>query len=201
MGFLSELFFPVTFSPRRSIGGFTATLTIEETGTDELVITDHPVQEGASITDHAYTKPALLSLRAQWGEDDARMPLDELYAKLLELQASRIPFDVITGRRMYKNMLVKALSMTNDQTTFGVLAVRFQLQQIITVQVETTAIPPRAKQKQPGRTGATEKAGQKSAVKTDVVQRESALQKIANSITEQEKTNLRRSVPEVWYGR
>ena len=199
--FLSNLFFPVVFAPRRSVGGFTATLTIDEVGTDELVITDHPVQSGASVTDHAYLKPASLNLRAQWGDGEAGMPLDELYSRLRELQSSRVPFDVITGRRSYSDMLIKTLTVTTDQSTNGILAVSFQLQQIIIVQVEAVTIPPRAKQKQPGRTGATEKAGQKAPVKANDVKKDSALQKIAKAIKGEETSgNQRAALPEVWYG-
>ena len=44
---------PATIVPRRSIGPFNATLTIEEVASDDLEITQHPVQQGAAITDHA----------------------------------------------------------------------------------------------------------------------------------------------------
>lgn len=33
---------------------------------DELVITEHPVEQGAVVTDHAYKLPALLTLRLGW---------------------------------------------------------------------------------------------------------------------------------------
>ena len=38
----------------RSIGGFTADVTIEERHEDSLVVTQHPVETGSSIADHAY---------------------------------------------------------------------------------------------------------------------------------------------------
>ena len=86
-----------SFMPRRAIGGFTATVTIEEVAVDELVITEHPVQQGAEITDHAYNKPSEVTLSVMWSEEDA--PLAETYQKLLELQSSREPFDLVTGKR------------------------------------------------------------------------------------------------------
>lgn len=161
--FLSELLFPVVFRPRRRIGDFDAYLCVDETSTDDLEITQHPVQQGAAINDHAFLKPASLTIRAQFNEFDSGMPLDELYRKLLELQSSREPFDVVTGKRLYKNMLMKSLSVTTDQYTDNVLSITAQLQEIIIVNVETVTVPPRARQAQPARTGATERAGQKKA--------------------------------------
>jgi len=152
---------PATIIPRRSIGPFNATVTLEEIASDDLEITQHPVQQGATITDHAYLKPATVSIKIMFNAADA--PLAETYAKLRQLQASREPFDVVTGKRAYKNMLLKSLGQTNDAQTENVLSISAELQEIFIVQVETTTVPPRKRQANPGKTGATENAGQKSA--------------------------------------
>ena len=52
--------------PTRSIGPFTAQVTFEETHDDEMVITDHPVETGAPITDHSYQRPATVTIRCGW---------------------------------------------------------------------------------------------------------------------------------------
>jgi hypothetical protein len=148
------------FLPRRSVGGFTATITLEEASTDELEITQHPVQQGASITDHAYLKPATLNLKLMWSADNA--PLPEIYQNLLMLQASREPIDVITGKRAYQNMLIKSLALTTDVLTENVLNISMSLQEIFITALEVVTVPPRKDQKNPGKTGATNKAGQKS---------------------------------------
>lgn len=152
---------PATIIPRRSIGPFNATVTLEEIASDDLEITQHPVQQGATITDHAYLKPATVSIKIMFNAADA--PLAETYAKLRQLQANREPFDVVTGKRAYKNMLFKSLGQTNDAQTENVLSISAELQEIFIVQVETTTVPPRKQQANPGKTGATENAGQKSA--------------------------------------
>lgn len=152
---------PATIIPRRSIGPFNATVTLEEIASDDLEITQHPVQQGAAITDHAYLKPATVHIKIMFNAADA--PLAETYAKLRQLQASREPFDVVTGKRVYKNMLFKSLGQTNDAQTENILSISAELQEIFVVQVETTTVPPRKRQANPGKTGATENAGQKSA--------------------------------------
>lgn len=153
---------PVTIRNARRIGSIEATVTIEEAGTDELEITQHPVQRGAAITDHAYVKPAGLNLRVMFAEtEDAT--LEETYQALLDLQAEREPFEIITGKRIYSDMLFKTISVTTDKATEQVLAVQCAFMQVILVDVVLTTVPPRAKQANAGKTGGTEKAGAKQA--------------------------------------
>jgi hypothetical protein len=152
---------PVTIRPVRSIDAFTAYVVLDETGTDELEITEHPVQEGAVVADHAYLKPTTLGMRVVFGDD--LQPLEETYAQLLDLQALREPIDVVTGKRIYRSMLIRSLACTTDPTTENILAVSLALKEIIIVQVEVSSVPPRAKQAQPAKTGGTQNAGAKSA--------------------------------------
>lgn len=152
----------ISFFPRRAIGPFSATVTLEESSSDELEITQHPVQQGAAITDHAYVKPTSLSIKAMW--DDSDRPLTETYALLRGLQASRQPFDIVTGKRVYQNMLFKSLSVTTDQYTENVLSVSADFVEVFITSLQVVSVPPRAQQADPGATGATENAGQKAAV-------------------------------------
>lgn len=168
---------PVTIRPARKIGAFAATVTLEEVATDDLEITKHPVQQGAQITDHAYVKPAALSLKVLY--DDAARPLAETYKALLELQASREPFDVVTGKRIYKNMLFKGLAQTTDRETENILSISATLEEIIIVSVQVTSVPPRARQKSPGKTGGTDNAGTKKAQPSDKPKPKSALRLLA----------------------
>lgn len=166
-----------SFLPKRAIGPFSATITLEEVASDELEITQHPVQQGASITDHAYNKPSTVNIKVQWNDDDA--PLAETYQNLLDLQASREPFDVITGKRTYRNMLIKSLGQTNDVQTENILSISLQLQEIFITAVEVVSVPERSKQANPGKTGATEKAGQKKAQPVTEPKKRSALRALA----------------------
>jgi hypothetical protein len=164
MSLFDQNFDVASFLPKRTVGPFSATIVLEEVGTDELEITQHPVQQGASITDHAYLKPSTINLKLMWNDDDA--PLSETYQNLLLLQSSRVPLDVVTGKRAYTNMLIKSLGQTTDVQTENVLSINMQMQEIIITAVEVTTVPPRANQKNAGKTGATENAGKKSAQET-----------------------------------
>lgn len=90
------------------------------------------------------------------------------YMQLLGLQASRQPFTVITGKRMYKNMLIKNISVTTDQDTENVLMFTADLQEIIIVATANygeTSVLVRA-QNGPGGTGnkSTTQVGQSTIV-------------------------------------
>jgi len=167
-----------TFFPRRAIGEFTATVVVDETSHDGLEVTQHPVQQGASITDHAFVKPATVSITAMW--DGVDEPLEETYEKLLKLQASRDPFDIVTGKRVYRNMLFTSLSVTTDAMTENALSVYAEFVEVLITTLAITSVPSRDKQKNAGKTGATQRAGKKSAVEEKNPERKrSALQALA----------------------
>jgi hypothetical protein len=167
---------PVTIRSTRRFGDMQATVTIDESGSDELEITQHPVQRGAAITDHAYVKPASLSMKLGW--DATERPLEETYQRLLDLQAEREPFVIVTGKRIYRDMLFKTIAVTTDKATERVLMVSASFQQVIIVDVVLTTVPPRAKQANPGKTGATTKAGAKQAKPEDAPKKKSGLRQL-----------------------
>jgi hypothetical protein len=153
------------FVPQRSIDTFQAKVTIEEICNDDLEITEHPIEQGASITDHAFVKPATVSMQVIFTELQA--PLAETYANFLALQASREPFTVVTGKRTYNNMLIKSLTEINDAQTENILSLRLRLQEIFIVDLETVSVSKPSQQASPAVTQATQDAGQKSAQVVD----------------------------------
>lgn len=172
-----------TFYPRRAIGPFSATVVVDEHSEDTLEITKHPVQQGADITDHAFVNPSKLNITAMWSDDDA--PLAETYQNLLDLQASREPFDVVTGKRAYQNMLFTSLSVTTDSNTENILSISAEFTEIIVtalsiISTKGIAVPTRNKQKNAGKTGATQNAGKKNATEeTQPAKKRSALRALA----------------------
>lgn len=146
----------------RHLGGITFDVVVEENHEDKLQITEHPVEQGAAVNDHAYVQPPTVTLRAgssdcENGEGASR----ELYEKLLQLQAAREPFDIVTGKRLYSNMLLESLTTVTDGKTETTLLVSAQCRQVNIVSTQTASVPPRARHKQPGKTGGTADKGQK----------------------------------------
>lgn len=156
----------VTFRPLRGFADFVAKVTIEEVHTDELTITNHPVEQGAAVTDHAFKNQARLSLQAGWSNSDPEADSDptyvtQLYERLLALQSGRVPFDVYTGKRRYRNMLLQGLATTTSEKTENVLIVTATMREIITVTTQATTVPPNSVQSTPSKTGGVRAAGTK----------------------------------------
>lgn len=129
---------------QRNIGGFVADVTIEEDHTDEVVMTDHPVERGAQITDHAFKAPSTVVITAGWSNSSLAALGNPFYAQLvynqlLGLQASLQPFEIVTGKRIYVNMLIHRLSVKTDEKTENVLMVTAECREIIIADTQTVS--------------------------------------------------------------
>ena len=153
---------PVFLRPRRGLGGLYPDVVVEESHEDSLEITEHPVEQGAAINDHAFKKPEIVTIRGGAGAGvGGEAPGVEFYNQLLALQRSREPFDIITGKRQYKNMLLETLTVTTDANSENCLQFTAQCREVIIVAMQVTSVPPRDRHASPGATGATQAAGQK----------------------------------------
>lgn len=158
----------VLIRPLRAIGYVIPDIVVEEHHEDQLVITEHPVERGASITDHAYKRPKEVVLRAAWfpsvGGSDGY--LIDVYEQLVTLQESRQPFLLVTGKRSYPSMLLTAITVTTDVTREHMLDVSATCREIILVDTQTAALPAQ-NQATPSQTASTSDGGVKQAAKVD----------------------------------
>jgi|GEM_PF-2414026 hypothetical protein len=144
---------------------------IQETHRDTLVITEHPVEQGAAITDHAYKRPAEITVNYSWsnsspGNDGFSETYDQdMYYQLLALQSSCEPFTVMTGKRVYNDMLIAELTVTTDTSSEYNLTTTMVIRQIIIVQTEDAPAPSSSPDNQaaPQKTAPVQKQGQKQA--------------------------------------
>lgn len=131
------------FKPHnRSIGGIIAEVTIQESGHDDLTVTEHPVERGAPISDHAFKRPATVSIRAGWSATKAgNLSGDEnsngMYSLLLSWQMAMEPFDLFTGKRAYREMLIASIVVDTDSHSEFALMATITCQQVIRVNVQT----------------------------------------------------------------
>lgn len=129
-----------------------ADVTIEEEHRDELVITEHPVEQGAAITDHAYWKPSQVVIRAAWSPSSGRAQTTsyaaDIRAQLKALQRSRLPFDLYTGKEAYSQMLIETLTTTTDGTSEYALMATLVCRQVILVRTKTVRVSSEAKSPQ-----------------------------------------------------
>ncbi|WP_069705193.1 phage baseplate protein [Burkholderia seminalis] len=169
----------------KKIGTVTISAAIEEVYSDEVVVTEHPVENGAPVNDHAFMRPREILMKCGWSNADYQALLgsavasfddtgantmatgtyvDAIYSQLLQIQAKRERVDVVTTRRKYSNMLITGLSVVTDQKSGSALMLTASLKQVIIVSTQATKLPPRANQANPAATAETQNAGAKSAV-------------------------------------
>lgn len=154
--------FALIFTSSRAIGTLMPHVVVREVGKDEMVITEHPVETGAPITDHAYLRNAEIEMTVGWSDSTAAQSgyCREVYEELLALQRSRQPFDVFTGKRSYTNMLLSGITQETSVATENVLLVQARLREINIVSTQTTAAPASA-QASPDKTNPTADVGSK----------------------------------------
>jgi hypothetical protein len=138
----------------RDIGGIPIDVVITESHESEMEIAEHPVERGASISDHAWRKPREVSI-----EGLVDTPLAQAaFAGLLALQDNPEPFDVVTGLRLYPSMLLQSLSAERDVEHGRVLKFTAKLKEVIIVSTGSTGAPSDG-----GRASGTQARGQVQA--------------------------------------
>jgi hypothetical protein len=119
----------------RSIGDLYPHVVVEETHSDELAITQHPVEFGTPVTDHAFKQPETVELRCGWSNSTAASSgyVQAVYRAFLSLQAKREPFNISTGKRQYNSMLLRSLLVKTDpESEFTLMCVATAQRIVIT---------------------------------------------------------------------
>jgi hypothetical protein len=141
-------------------------IAISEEHHDETQITDHPVEQGATISDHAYRMPSRLRMRMGWSGAMAgtgvsifgiQVPtlagvfgldgyagsafLQSVYAELLGVQSNRELLTIYTGKRSYTNMLIATIDERTTQETENVLILDVMFREIILVNTQVVQAP------------------------------------------------------------
>lgn len=168
---------PLVLTPvaDRNIGGIVPDIVIEERHRDEVVITQHPVEQGAPINDHAYIVPNEVVIRAGSsisGPNAGGDPffLQDLYQQLIGLKAGFQPFQVITGKRAYDNMMIRVLEVHTDPHTENVLSFTCWIREInfVTTQTTSTVTTQNQNMVNPQKTAVSQNMGSKSLLPTDL---------------------------------
>jgi hypothetical protein len=169
------------------IGDIEAQTALEEIHHDALQITQHPVEAGASITDHSFARQAELLLTVGWSNSNLKAILGAIesafrggtmsksdyvtgvYSKLLALQKSKVPATITTGLRVYDNMLISGLTVKRDQRTSQILLVEASFLEVIIVSTQSTTLPAKENQADPKSTAEVQDSGWKQPIATDQV--------------------------------
>lgn len=162
----------------RKIGLIIPDVVVSEKHSDTLEITEHPVETGAAISDHAYKRPSEIVMEVGFAGGGSLLDIAsnltsssllglsprETYQQLLDLQSTREPFDVVTGKRIYSNMLIRALEVTTDKATENVLSAVVTLREVIITSTSVVQVANKSDMAEGVNTSATQNTGTKATV-------------------------------------
>ena len=154
--------FDLVFGGRKKmeVGVVQFDCSVSETHKDEALITEHPVEEGSTMSDHIVKLPESVTLVGMVSNTpivylasltakspvttDTTKPSDRVqaaYEKLLELQSKGLVVTVVTTLRTYKNMGLKVLSAVRDAENGNVLNCTIELKQVPVVTTLAVDLP------------------------------------------------------------
>ena len=135
---------------KTNIGGYFFDGFIKVDHSIELQTTSNPVETGASIVDHAYVKPAELTMKVMMSDVHQSLVPEQFtgasfrsvnaWQVLRKLQSDRIPMSVFTRLGLYTNMLITKLTASDTAETFRALSAEVTLREIPVARVKTVKI-------------------------------------------------------------
>lgn len=115
----------MAFLLSRTIGLVPVTLVTDEEHKTQLQITSLPVESGADITDHAYVLPKTVTLRGLIGNGTGGFRGSFItaagYQALVRYQELRLPFYLVTGINVYRDMLIESITVPRNTDNANVL--------------------------------------------------------------------------------
>lgn len=122
--------FTLLFRHKTQIDSLILDACISEQHDADVEVTEHNVEVGSNISDHARPKPETLTIEGlitatPFGKETSLDYIDEAYAKLRELKDAGSLIKVTTPVRSYSNMIITKLSVprsiqTGDSLRFNI---------------------------------------------------------------------------------
>jgi len=144
---------PETIYVATNIAGYFFDAFLQMDHESSLTITSHPVETGASISDHAFVNPAQLTMQIGMSDAAHALSVDQFaqgpsrsvnaFQILQELQRQRIPLQVATRLKIYKNMLIETISAPDDYKTLYGLRATVAMKEVLVATVRTVKISAR----------------------------------------------------------
>lgn len=113
------------------IGPVPLNVLISEKHTSEVEVTSNPIETGAEVNDHAFVKPKKVELEV--ADKNAAATFNALVA----FQESRTPFTLVTGFRLYENMIITEVDATRDKSFSKVLKATVRIKEVKIVETGT----------------------------------------------------------------
>lgn len=114
--------------------------TPSENHSHSLQVTEHPVEQGSDIADHARIKADVLTMDCYLSDGANPGKSSDLYERLRLLQDTSQLLTVITKLRTYESMILESISAPRSAREAGGLHVALTFKQIELVQNKTTVV-------------------------------------------------------------
>ena len=142
------------FKKGNFIGEIKLDIIVSETTNTSSTITSNPVENGSDVNDNIIINPMSFTINGVVSDNkvypfggfnksskilagvdfsNVSTPSKEAWEELLELQASRVPFSLVTNLKKYSNVVIESLSTTQDKDTSNSLHFVANLKEIILV--------------------------------------------------------------------
>lgn len=123
-------------------------IVVSEGVTTSSTITENPVEQGADVTDHIITNAMTFTMTGMVSDTpvkflggllegqsliSAERPTVKAWDELLNLQATKEPFTLITNLKSYDNVFIESLATTQDKDTSKLLNFTAIMKEIIMV--------------------------------------------------------------------
>ena len=154
-------------------------VTISEVHDDEVTVTQHPVDTGAAISDHAIVQPASVTCVFGWSDSSRALnsALDgsilkgmqtskDVYDRLVELKNQRALLRLSTGKRKYPSVVITKLKVSTTVDTESAAVIEVTFQEVFLVEAKTVSLAA-IRQKNPRKTASKTSGGSRSAVPMD----------------------------------
>lgn len=164
-----------------------------------ITTTQHPVQQGASISDHAYIEPDEVSIEV--GMSDAAISAGgeshsvNAYEQLRAIAEARRPVTLVTRLHTYSNMVITSLSAPDDKTTMNALKATVYFQKINIVAVATMRVQQTVSgSKTTQNTGSTKNPSPASSPKKNSNKKKTSSSKKNSSTKQPKKTSALKKI-------
>jgi len=190
---------------KKSIGGIELDAVISETHTNQIRLTKNPVELGADITDHAVIEPKKINIVAQVSDTPLGTAAfgqivdlvtglfgtsttqnitrsNAAYNAIVQLMEEREPIEVQTKLKLYQDMVITSLSVTQDKNTSRIVLMNISLEEVLITESQIVKLTPEQLQEGSAREQATsaEKKGRQEPVTPSETTNKSVLKSITS---------------------
>jgi len=105
------------------IGPMVLDVTLSESHSHSATSVTSPVEDGTEVEDHTRQEPDEITLEGMWTDTPKGATKAELnrsqekYEQLVNIKERGEALDVVTGLKVYENMVIQSISSTRDPST------------------------------------------------------------------------------------